>query len=97
MLCGDVNYIDYDVPPVFPHEVTLTFDNIEVSVIGKYEQLPIERTILESEEALNVEIKYDPPISQDQNLEKKCVKEYRVIVSCSGIFVDTKDDSNLSD
>ncbi|KAE9554039.1 hypothetical protein FO519_002735 [Halicephalobus sp. NKZ332] len=88
MLCGDIDYIDYDVPPVSLHKATLTLNDIEVSLVDNCEQLPIERTILESERKINVEIKYDPPINGAEVYEKKDITEYRVIVSSSGIFVD---------
>ena len=53
MLCGDVDYIDYDVPPVSLREVTLTYKKFVVSMIKMFEQLPIERTILESDKEID--------------------------------------------
>jgi len=86
MLCGDVDYIDYDVPPVSLHEVTLTYKNVQTSVVAKFEQLPIKRTIFESDKKIDVSVEYKPPINNPEIPEKKGITKYQTIVSRSGIF-----------
>ncbi|KAE9547044.1 hypothetical protein FO519_009743, partial [Halicephalobus sp. NKZ332] len=87
MLCGEVDYIDYDVPPVALHEAKLTFKNYQVSVVANLEQLPIERTIFESEKNIDFQIEYKPPIDKQSVHNKEKMNKFQAVVSRSGIFV----------